>query len=97
MNCNGLQGTEKPPDPGNFIRARRLVAEECYARQKGTIIIVSNRKHTWPIVITAGSMERVRFVFMVEDVVWLLFVVDAAKLRKRFLPRIPDRAVGGFR
>lgn len=33
------------------------------------------------MVITAGSIERVRGVFMVKGIWLLLFVVDGAKLR----------------
>lgn len=37
---------------------------EGWAGQKGTTIIIISRKQTWPMVTTAGSRERVRFVFM---------------------------------
>ena len=49
--------TKKPP-------ARRLVVAGVVP-QKGTIMSIISSRHTWPMVITAGSMERVRLVFMV--------------------------------
>ena len=79
--------TEKPP-------LRRLIVGVRSVGQKGTTISVSRRKQTWPMVTTAGSRERVRFVFI--WLLFLLFVIDGAKLRKRVQPFTPDRAVGGM-
>ena len=65
--------------------------------QKGTTTIITSSRHTWPMVITAGSIERVRCVFMVKGLFWLLlFVVDGAKLRVCCDPIRSDRAAGGL-
>ena len=86
QTISGGQKTEKPP-------FRRLIVGDWSAGQKGTTMIVRSRKHTWPMVTTSGSMERVRFVFMCS-VFSLLTVRNCGSASNRSVPIERSAAFG---
>ncbi len=79
-------GTNKPPSGGLLFGL--------LAFQKGTTTNSMINRQTCPMVITAGSIDIERFVFM--GVFFVLFLVSGTNLRASIVVVIPDRATGGL-